>query len=102
MHDNTNVTLKESSDATQHEATRSEHCKECCAKGGDASQPCGWNRGMHLCMGNSHDSFCIMLTKTLEQQKVFKEHCLDDGLIRHTMHIFDKGCRLSLEVAKLD
>ena len=57
---------------------------------------------MHLCMGNSHDSFCIILAKTLEQQKVFQEHCVDDGLIRHTMQIFDKGCRLSLEVEKLD
>ena len=41
LHDNANITLKELSDTFQHKLTRSEHCEECCLKGGDACQPCG-------------------------------------------------------------
>ena len=103
FHDNANVRLKELSDASQHKSTRSEYYKQCCAKGGDASQPCGWNRGLHLVTGACPDSLCISMVRMLEQQKVFQEHCSDANQpARKFLNIFDKGYRLSLEAAKLD
>ena len=102
LHDNTNVTLKELTDAVQHKLTRSEHYKECCVKGGDTCQPCGWNMGLHLCTRNTPDILCVKLVKVLEQQNSFQDYCLNAGLIRKVINIFDKGYRLSLEAAKLD
>ena len=36
LHKSTNEEWKELIDDAQHKLARSEHCKECCAKGGDA------------------------------------------------------------------
>ena len=43
MHDNTSMTLCELSEATQNKSTRGDYHKECCAKGGNITQPCGFN-----------------------------------------------------------
>ena len=68
FHDNTIVTLKELYIASQYKSARSRYCKECYAKGGNACQPCGWNRGSHLATGACPDSLHMCLVKTLEQQ----------------------------------
>ena len=40
--------------------------------------------------------------ESIGESKVFQGYCLDVGLIRKIIDIFDKGCTLSLEAAKLD
>ena len=82
LHDNTNVTLKELTDAVQHKLTRSEHYKECCVKVGDDCQPCEQKRGLHLCIGNTPDILYIKMVKVLEQQKVFQDSRSYADLIR--------------------
>ena len=102
LHDSTNVTLKELTDSDQHNFTRSEHCKEWCAKGGDVCQCFGQNRGLHLHTGSALDTLRMKLVKVLEQKKGFQDSHSTTDLIRKTIRIFDKGCRSSSEAAKLD
>ena len=80
LHDNTNVSLCELSDAAQHKSTISECYKECCAKGGDACQPCSWDRGLHLVTGACPDSLYVKL--------VLSEQCLQHVLLQ-AEHIND-------------
>ena len=102
MNENTNMTLKESSDTVQCKLTRSEFYKECCEKGDDACQSFEWNMGLCLLTGNTSGTLCIKIVKLLDQQKDFQDHYLEAGLIRNILNAFNKGCRLSLEAIKLD
>ena len=103
MHDNANVSLRELSDAAQHESTRSEYHKECCAKGGVADQPCSWNRGLYLVTGACPDSLYIKLVKILEQQQKFQNYYVDsNGVIQKIFNVFNKGYQLTIEAAELD
>ena len=103
LYDNTNVSLRESSEAALHKSTRSAHYKEFCAKGGDACHPCGFNRGMNLVTGACPDSLHIKIVKTLEQQEEFQKYYLDGTEIKRMfINTFDKGYRLSIEAAHLN
>ena len=72
LHDNTNVSLRELSEAVLYESARSEHRKECCAKGGNACQPCGFDKGMHLTTGACPDSLNAKLVKHWNNKKNFR------------------------------
>ena len=103
LNDNTNVSLRELSETVLYESARSEHRKECCAKGGNACQPCGFDKGMHLTTGACPDSLHIKIVKTLEQQEEFQKYYLDGTEIKRMfINTFDKGYRLSIEAAHLN
>ena len=92
MHDNTNISLNEALDDTQHKSTRSDYYKECFTKGGDACQPCSWNIGTYLVTGDFSDYLYVELIKILEQQIQFQDFYLDrKGLKNKFINIFDKG-----------
>jgi hypothetical protein len=56
MHDNTNVPMRNPSDADLNRPLYSKDYGQCCAKGGVSVQLCGWIRNIELCTGGIDDS----------------------------------------------
>ena len=55
-----------------------------------------------MCTVNTLETLHMKLAKVLEHQKGFQDTRSYADLVRKIINIFDKGCRLSLEVEKLD
>ena len=99
MHDNTNArVLPKPSDAETNMATFSKYYNGNIAKGGVATQLCGWERFLELYTCAVGDSKYIKAVKVLELQENFAKHDVTIGqdVIPFT-NIFDKGYRLMLD-----
>jgi hypothetical protein len=98
MHDNTNVPMRNPSDADLNGALCSKHHGQCCAKGGVSVQLCGWIQNLELCAGGIDDSGYIETVGVLEEQKQFAD--ADETSAECFLNIFDKGCRCTLAARK--
>ena len=90
MHDNTSMTLCELSEATQNKSTRGDYHKECCAKGGNITQPCGFNCDKDLTFRFLIFTFQIKLDKILKQTNRFQDYFKNNFVVSECMKTFGK------------
>ena len=90
--DNTNLPLRNPSDADLNQALYSKYDGQCCVKkGGVSVQLCGW-----ICTGGIEDSGYIEEVAVLEEHK----HFADETSAESFLNIVDKGCRCTLATRK--
>ena len=101
MHDMSDLSLDNPTDAELNRALYNDYYNGCCGKGGIFSQPCGWEGTHELFSGGIGDSDYIRRSKILEMQQQFQEEDKDlDGEIISFINIFDKGYRVLLDCRK--
>ena len=68
-----------------------------CCKGGVFLQTCGWMGTYHLWSGSVTDTEYMISSTILDNQMVFAEHDLINGLVKAFLNVLDKGYIITLE-----